>query len=165
MSKGSEFLPEVLGLIEKRLGEIDENIQAVRQDINSMNEYYWDNYTEMDQYGYEDYDNQQALKMQVNANQENWKMRRRLKRMLDAPFFGSVEFVYDGEDRAGRFYIGIGNFARERGALPLIYDLESPGEQACFMTTTKARRPTKRRVGAWTEKFCPNGSTKSVAAR
>ena len=82
MSKGSEFLPEVLGLIEKRLGEIDENIQAVRQDINSMNEYYWDNYTEMDQYGYEDYDNQQALKMQVNANQENWKMRRRLKRML-----------------------------------------------------------------------------------
>ena len=78
MSKGSEFLPEVLGLIEKRLGEIDENIQAVRQDINSMNEYYWDNYTEMDQYGYEDYDNQQALKMQVNANQENWKMRRRL---------------------------------------------------------------------------------------
>ena len=73
MSKGSEFLPEVLGLIEKRLGEIDENIQAVRQDINSMNEYYWDNYTEMDQYGYEDYDNQQALKMQVNANQENWK--------------------------------------------------------------------------------------------
>ena len=72
MSKGSEFLPEVLGLIEKRLGEIDENIQAVRQDINSMNEYYWDYYTEMDQYGYEDYDYQQALKMQVNANQENW---------------------------------------------------------------------------------------------
>ena len=69
VSKGSEFLPEVLGLIEKRLGEIDENIQAVRQDINSMNEYYWDNYTEMDQYGYEDYDNQQALKIQVNANQ------------------------------------------------------------------------------------------------
>lgn len=126
MSKGSEFLLEVLGLIEKRLGEIDKNIQAVRQDINSMNEYYWDNYTEMDQYGYEDYDNQQALKMQVNANQENWKMRRRLKRMLDAPFFGSVEFVYDGEDEPEDFYIGIGNFARERGALPLIYDWRAP---------------------------------------
>ena len=80
----------------------------------------------MDQYGYEDYDNQQALKMQVNANQENWKMRRRLKRMLDAPFFGSVEFVYDGEDEPEDFYIGIGNFARERGALPLIYDWRAP---------------------------------------
>ena len=126
MSKGSEFLPEVLGLIKDRLGEIDENIQAVCQDINNMNEYYWDNYTEMDQYGYEDYDNQQALKMQVNANQENWKMRRRLKRMLDAPFFGSVEFMYDGEDEPEDFYIGIGNFARERGGLPLIYDWRAP---------------------------------------
>lgn len=164
MSKGSEFLPEVLGLIEKRLGEIDENIQAVRQDINSMNEYYWDNYTEMDQYGYEDYDNQQALKMQVNANQENWKMRRRLKRMLDAPFFGSVEFVYDGEDEPEDFYIGIGNFARERGALPLIYDWRARSA-VCSMTTTKARRPTKRRAGAWMERFCLNGSTKSVVAR
>ena len=126
MSKGSEFLPEVLGLIKERLEEIDKNIQVVRQDINSMNEYYWDNYTEMDQYGYEDYDNQQALKMQVNANQENWKMRRRLKRMLDAPFFGSVEFVYDGEEEPEDFYIGIGNFARERGGLPLIYDWRAP---------------------------------------
>ena len=26
-----------------------------------MHEYYWENYTEMDQYGYENYDNQQAL--------------------------------------------------------------------------------------------------------
>lgn len=126
MSKGSEFLPEVLGLIKERLGEIDKNIQVVSQDIHSMNEYYWDNYTEMDQYGYEDYDNQQALKMQVNANQENWKMRRRLRRMLDAPFFGSVEFVYDGEEEPEDFYIGIGNFARERGGLPLIYDWRAP---------------------------------------
>ena len=85
MSKGSEFLPEVLGLIEKRLGEIDENIQAVRQDINSMNEYYWDNYTEMDQYGYENFDNQQALFQQMHANEEQLKLKRRFRKMLDSP--------------------------------------------------------------------------------
>ena len=33
-----------------------------------MNEYYWENYTEMDEYGYENYDNQQALLHQVNAS-------------------------------------------------------------------------------------------------
>ena len=78
VSKGSEFLPEVLGLIEKRLGEIDENIQAVRQDINSMNEYYWDNYTEMDQYGYENFDNQQALFHQISANEQHERPEPRL---------------------------------------------------------------------------------------
>ena len=46
--------------------------------------------------------------------------------MLDAPFFGSVEFVYDGEEEPEDFYIGIGNFARERGGLPLIYDWRAP---------------------------------------
>ena len=94
-----------------------------------MNEYYWDNYTEMDQYGYEDYDNQQALKMQVNANQENWKMRRRLKRMLDAPFFGSVEFVYDGEDEPEEFLYRNRKFCKRAWRIATHLRLESPGEQ------------------------------------
>ena len=42
-----------------------------------MHDYYWENYTEMDQYGYEDYDNQQALLHQVNANQEKLRMQQR----------------------------------------------------------------------------------------
>lgn len=35
-----------------------------------MHDYYWENYTEMDEYGYENYDNQQALLGEVNANNE-----------------------------------------------------------------------------------------------
>lgn len=123
---GIQYLAYVLDKLRQRIAEISQSIAEGQKEIDGMHEYYWENYTEMDQYGYEDYDNQQALKMQVNANQENWKMRRRLKRMLDAPFFGSVEFVYDGEDEPEDFYIGIGNFARERGALPLIYDWRAP---------------------------------------
>ena len=80
----------------------------------------------MDQYGYENFDNQQALFNQVNANQQTQKMRSRLKRMLDSPFFGRVDFVYEGEEEAERFYIGIGNFARRLGALPMVYDWRAP---------------------------------------
>ncbi len=35
-----------------------------------MHEYYWENYTEMDQYGYENFDNQQALLHEINASNE-----------------------------------------------------------------------------------------------
>ena len=63
-----------------------------------MHDYYWENYTEMDQYGYEDYDNQQALLHQVNANQEKLRMQQRIARLMDDPFFGRVDFIYDGED-------------------------------------------------------------------
>ena len=126
MSRGAEFLTYVTGQLKDRLKEIDQTICEVQKDIAEMNEYYWENYTEMDQYGYENYDNQQALFSQVNASQEHQKRRSLWRKMLDSPFFGSVDFVYDGEDEAETFYIGIGNFARERGSVPLIYDWRAP---------------------------------------
>ena len=98
----------------------------MQKDIAGMNEYYWENYTEMDQYGYENFDNQQALLQQVGANQENLKYRQRLRKMLDSPFFGSVEFVYEDEEEPEEFFIGIGNFAEARGKVPLIYDWRAP---------------------------------------
>lgn len=126
MSRGKEYLTFVIEKLRIRIKELDETIREVRKDIEGMNEYYWENYTEMDEYGYENYDNQQALLVQVGANQENLGMRRRLRRMLDAPFFGSVDFVYAGEDEPETFYIGIGNFAKQHGNVPLIYDWRAP---------------------------------------
>ena len=126
MSKGTEFLTDVTEKIKTRIRELDETIRDVQKDIAGMNEYYWENYTEMDQYGYENFDNQQALLAQVGANQENLKYRQRLRKMLDSPFFGSVEFVYEDEDEPEEFFIGIGNFAEARGKVPLIYDWRAP---------------------------------------
>lgn len=126
MSRGSEFLAEVTAKLEKKIREIDVVISEGQKDIEDMNEYYWENYTEMDQYGYENFDNQQALLMQVNANQQSQKNRSRMKKMLDSPFFGSVDFIYEGEDEPEEFYIGIGNFAERKGGVPLIYDWRAP---------------------------------------
>ena len=52
-----------------------------------MHDYYWENYTEMDEYGYENYDNQQALLGEVNANNERLMKKQRLKKMIDSPYF------------------------------------------------------------------------------
>ena len=126
MSRGTKFLTMVTGELKERIRETAGTIQDVEKDISRMNEYYWESYTEMDEYGYENYDNQQALLTQVNANQENRKQLSRWKKMLDSPFFGSVDFIYDGEEEAESFYIGIGNFAKSRGQIPLIYDWRAP---------------------------------------
>ena len=126
MSKGREHLKLVSEKLNRKIHEMSATILEVQKDIESMNDYYWENYTEMDQYGYEDFDNQRALLNQVNANTENRNMLERLKKMAGSPFFGSVEFQYEGEDTAEDFYIGIGNFAERTGGLPLIYDWRAP---------------------------------------
>lgn len=112
--------------LEKRILEIRQSISEGQKEIEGMHEYYWENYTEMDQYGYENFDNQQALLHQVNANQEQIALKHRLKAMLDAPFFGRVDFCYEGEEEPEQFYIGIGNFAEQAGHVPLIYDWRAP---------------------------------------
>ena len=121
-----QYLDYVLDKLRARIEKIDASIEQGQREIENMHQYYWENYTEMDQYGYEDFDNQQALLGQVNANQEQQVLRHRFRKMLDSPFFGRVDFVYAGEEEPETFYIGIANFSQETGRIPLVYDWRAP---------------------------------------
>ena len=123
---GAAFLAYVTDKLETRIASISQSILDGQKDIEGMHEYYWENYTEMDQYGYENFDNQQALLHQINANEQQIHMRKRFRKMLASPFFGRVDFLFQGEDQPEIFYIGIGNFAEEAGRTPLIYDWRAP---------------------------------------
>ena len=126
IKNGREYLQYVLKCLNDRLAQADAAILEGEKEIEDMHEYYWENYTEMDQYGYEDYDNQQALFRQMNANEEQFRLRKRFKKMQDSPFFGRVDFRYDGDEEAEIFYIGIGNLSESAGSLPLVYDWRAP---------------------------------------
>ena len=125
-SEGRAYLARVQEKLKKRIEELEQSIEAGKKEVEGMHEYYWENYTEMDQYGYENYDNQQALLTQVNANQEQRTLRHRLKKMLESPFFGRVDFRYEDEEDPETFYIGISNFSEHAGRVPLIYDWRAP---------------------------------------
>ena len=51
---GNLFLHDVTEKLETRLNEIKNDLVEGQKEIESMHEYYWENYAEMDQYGYED---------------------------------------------------------------------------------------------------------------
>lgn len=126
MEDSKVYLQKVLEKIENRIKESDEAIVAGEADVRGMQEYYWDNYAEMDEYGYENFDNQQAMLRQINANAEQLNFRQRLIKMLDSPYFGRVDFLYADEDKPENFYIGIANFSEGAGHIPLIYDWRAP---------------------------------------
>ncbi len=126
MSAATDFLNDILEKIKIRVQEIKGSQRDIQEDINEMNEYYWLNYMEMDDSGVEDYDNQQALYAQQKAEEQNKLTLRRMERMLDSPFFGSIAFRFDGDQDAGTYYIGIANFSEHPGDVPLIYDWRAP---------------------------------------
>lgn len=126
VKNGREYLSHVTETLKHRIAQLDKSIEVGQKEIEGMHEYYWENYTEMDQYGYENFDNQQALLHEINASNEKIELRRRFRKMMDSPFFGRVDFCYEGEDEPEIFYIGIANLAEENGGLPLIYDWRAP---------------------------------------
>ena len=120
------FLQFIIDKLNMRIQELNRTILETGLDIERMHEYYWENYTEMDEYGYENYDNQQALFRQMQFREDDDRLRRRLIRMVDNPFFGRVDFLFDGDDVPEIFYIGIANFSENAGDVPLIYDWRAP---------------------------------------
>ena len=126
VKNGREYLTHVTETLRHRITQLNDSIEAGQKEIEGMHEYYWENYTEMDQYGYENFDNQQALLHEINASNEKIELRRRFRKMMDSPFFGRVDFCYESDYEPEIFYIGIANLAEENGGLPLIYDWRAP---------------------------------------
>lgn len=120
------YLERILEKLHTRIRELDISIGEGEKDIEEMHEYYWSNYTEMDEYGYENFDNRQALLTRLNANSQQLDLKRRFKKMLDSPYFARIDFIYDGEEEAESYYIGIGNFSEGAGHTPLIVDWRAP---------------------------------------
>ena len=61
MTDQTAYLNLVLEKLKERIAKLNLSLEEGAKEVEDMHEYYWENYTEMDQYGYEDYDNQQAL--------------------------------------------------------------------------------------------------------
>ena len=92
MKDQTAYLEFVLEKLRERIQKISLSLAEGEKEIEGMHEYYWENYTEMDQYGYENFDNQQALLNQINTNQQQLKMKHRFKNMLD-PVLGRVDLI------------------------------------------------------------------------
>lgn len=63
VKNGREYLSHVTETLKHRIAQLDESIEVGQKEIEGMHEYYWENYTEMDQYGYENFDNQRHFSM------------------------------------------------------------------------------------------------------
>lgn len=120
------YLALVIETLHKKIREIDGRMAGNEKDIAHMHEYFWENYNEFDEYGYELYDNSNALKSRMKEQGEYEKERLRYEKMLYSPYFGRVDFCYEGEDKPERYYIGIGNLAGGRAQDPYVYDWRAP---------------------------------------
>ena len=128
MEDGSIFLQEVTEKIKERIAQTERRLRRDKKKSRICTTITGKIIRRWIEYGYESMTTSRhslpAGKRQPRA--ARLKAAAADSAMLDAPFFGRVDFQYDGDDDAEIFYIGIGNFAEKTGSVPLIYDWRAP---------------------------------------
>ena len=121
-----KYLELVLEKVKAKYADVLKKLGDNAKDMESMNDYFWENYTEFDEYGYEMFDNKMALKTRLTQQEEYKRDKKRYEKMTDAPYFGRVDFCYEGEDEPEVYYIGVGNLTENHGAGAYVYDWRAP---------------------------------------
>ncbi len=121
-----KHLEKVINKIKEKMQLVESDIEYNSEEIQKMNDYYWESYTEFDEYGYENYDNKQNMLNKVNEKADRIREHYRYKKMVNSPYFARVDFTYEGENEPERYYIGIGSFAEKSSDIPLIFDWRAP---------------------------------------
>lgn len=121
-----QFLQEALLKLKTALEELESKMDFSSKEIEKIQEYYWENYNEFDEYGYEDAMNRQMLQMEVSTTANQKKLHKQYMKMMDSPYFARIDFLYDDEEIPETYYIGIGSFTPKKAYMPLIYDWRAP---------------------------------------
>lgn len=121
-----KHLEDTLALLRTEIEKVKRDMEISRIDAERQKEYYWENYSEFDEYGYEHFDNEQQMYATAYTQGAKAKELSRYEKMLDSAYFARVDFVYEGEDEPETYYIGMGNFSPEKAMPPVIFDWRAP---------------------------------------
>lgn len=119
-----EHLNEIQKEIKEQLQVIDVSLDKTREDIMKQKRYLWENIYELDLAEIA------SNRVIISENHDSYEFRENQKRLLsklwDNPYFGRIDFVYDGECEAEVLYIGLGGLRNKNGFDTLIYDWRAP---------------------------------------
>lgn len=65
------------------------------------------------------------MKIQKRSHEFTRKLEEKYERMLETPYFGRIDFLEEGEEKAEKFYIGVSNLINDDYDF-LIYDWRAP---------------------------------------
>ena len=120
-------LCEVIKEIEKQLEHSKKSMNKYRKEGLFIQKSMWEDARVV--YDLDDaatlWNYQTDLQKQSNSYVHYASIVKRLERMLLSPYFGRIDFIEEGEDKAEKYYIGIATLINENDEF-LVYDWRAP---------------------------------------
>ena len=109
LKKEEEYLKKTLAVIKELIENDDNSIKGRIAEIQEMKKYLWENNAMLDDA--EIASGMYNVNCDVSYTNENIKKLMKLKKSLDNPYFGRVDFESDGFSEP--IYIGINGIAKD----------------------------------------------------
>ncbi|WIV12472.1 RNA polymerase recycling motor HelD [Proteiniborus sp. MB09-C3] len=126
----NEWLQDVLKEAQKQLDKNNELKEKIRTDAIETQKELWDDVGSVSAINGLDQivDFMQFInfmKIQKRSHESSRKFQKKYERMLLSPYFGRIDFIENGEEKAGKYYIGISNLINDDLDF-FIYDWRAP---------------------------------------
>ncbi|MCM3712271.1 RNA polymerase recycling motor HelD [Sporosarcina luteola] len=124
---------EVMKVITGRIRQLEEDTSRQRNEVVQIRKHFWDE-VKVNLDTFDDYletiiglrQEAQALAVSQTTHRHASKRLATLHRMSEAPYFGRIDFIEEGETTEEQVYIGIATLSDDSGEDFLIYDWRAP---------------------------------------
>lgn len=119
--------------IAAKITELEEQVGLVQSDVVEIRKHYWDEVT-MDMSTSEDAvesiasmrQQSEVLSERERTHRQAAKTLSKLRRLVQSPYFGRIDFIERDEREEEAVYLGIASFLDEEAGQYLIYDWRAP---------------------------------------
>ncbi len=119
-----QYLAKTIDLLSSELENLTDSIGKSAKSIQERKEHLWENRRDMDFAEKADY--RTAVNLSVALGERAVLTRERVRRLLQTPYFGRVDFWPTGEPHAYAHYIGVHNFFDPETREIRIHDWRAP---------------------------------------
>ncbi|WP_037286270.1 RNA polymerase recycling motor HelD [Saccharibacillus sacchari] len=128
-----ERLSEVSAKLEDRIGEIEPEIEGLNEQAVDIRRKFWEEVSvststneDFEESVYSIEQQEALLSERERSHQNKVRQYHKLKRLLESPYFGRIDFREDGTGFTESVYIGVSSFVDNDGLEFLIYDWRTP---------------------------------------
>ncbi len=123
----------VTEIITEQISRLEKETTRRRNEVVHIRKHFWDE-IKVNTDTFDDYletiiglrQEAQALSISQSTHRHASKRLSTLRRMQDAPYFGRIDFIEEGNSTREQVYIGISSLTDESGEHFLIYDWRAP---------------------------------------
>lgn len=119
-----KYLGNIVRRLQETIQHLENQISSTRHEVIEAKKYVWDHRDGLDPA--ERAANRVDISLAIEHGEKAVNKQKRLRKLVESPYFGRVDFIPDGRADGDTYYIGVHAFSEDDSQENVIYDWRSP---------------------------------------